>query len=237
VRHTKGKNLKRRLTNYENTMLPLCIDLSGKRIIVFGGGSVAERKISQILETGEDVKGGRVKVEVYSLDFTSRIEELCEKGTIQCFRCNLWDQNVEERIKGAFLIIICTNDDALNDCIFNEAAKFEVLINYSDKGNAFMSSVLNKGGILISISTGGKGPALARYLKEKIASLIGDKEEKMLYIQKQLREDLKEKIKDERRRKEILTCVLSDSDCWGVLDDPLEVAKERIFRIVEDKYV
>ncbi|MBE0515823.1 MAG: bifunctional precorrin-2 dehydrogenase/sirohydrochlorin ferrochelatase [Methanophagales archaeon] len=218
-------------------MLPLYIDLSDKRILVFGGGSVAERKICQILETGEDVKEGKVKVEVYSLDFTSRVEELCEKRTIQCFRGNLWDQNVEELLKGAFLILICTNDEALNDYIFNEAAKFEVLINYRDKGNAFMSSVLNKGGFLISISTGGKGPALARYLKEKIASLIGDKEEKMLYIQKQLREYLKERINDERRRKEILTCVLSDYDCWDVLDDPLEVAKERIFRIVEDKYV
>jgi precorrin-2 dehydrogenase/sirohydrochlorin ferrochelatase len=217
-------------------MLPLYIDVSGKRIIVFGGGSVAERKICQILETSIDRTEGNPKIEVYSLNFTPRIKELCEKKKIQCFQCDLWNQNVEELIKGAFLILICTSDESLNTHIFNEAARCDVLINYRGKGNAFMSSVVNKAGFLISISTTGKGPAMARYMKEKIASLIGDQEEKMLYIQKDLREYLQEKIDDERRRKEILNFVLSDSDCWSALDEPIEVAKRRIVRIVEARY-
>jgi precorrin-2 dehydrogenase/sirohydrochlorin ferrochelatase len=217
-------------------MLPLYIDVSGKRIIVFGGGSVAERKICQILETGIDRTEGNPEIEVYSLNFTPRIKELCEKKEIQCFQCDLWNQNVEELIKGAFLILICTSDESLNTHIFNEAARGDVLINYRGRGNAFMSSVVNKAGFLISISTTGKGPAMARYMKEKIASLIGDQEEKMLYIQKDLREYLQEKIDDERRRKEILNFVLSDSDCWSALDEPIEVAKRRIVRIVEARY-
>ncbi len=218
-------------------MLPLYLDISDKRIIVFGGGSVAERKICQILETSGDLKEGELNVAVYSRDFTSRIGELCEKGKIQCFSYNLWDQNLGDLIKGAFLILICTDDEALNNRIFNEAVKFDSLINYSDKGDAFMSSVIKRGGLLVSISTGGKGPAMARYMKEKISSLMGDKEEKMLYIQKHLREHLKEKISDGKKRRAILTSVLSDSDCWGALDEPVEVAKERIFKIVEDRYV
>jgi len=217
-------------------MLPLYVDLSDKRIIVFGGGDIAERKICQILETGGDMNGGAVNAEVYSLNFTPRIKELCEKSELRCFQCNLWDQNLEELIKDAFLIIICTSDEPLNNHIFNEAAKCDVLINYKDRGNAFMSSVVNKGGFLISISTGGKGPAMARYMKGKIASLIGEKEEKMLYIQTHLREYLKEKIKDEGQRKEILNYVLSDSDCWAALDEPVEVAQQRIVKIVEERY-
>ncbi|MHC1610977.1 MAG: precorrin-2 dehydrogenase/sirohydrochlorin ferrochelatase family protein [Candidatus Methanospirareceae archaeon] len=214
-------------------MLPLYLDLSDKRIIVFGGGEVAERKISQILETAEE-DDGEVDVEVYSLNFTPRIRELCEKNELRCFQCNLWDQNLEELIKEAFLIIICTSDEALNNHIFNEAARCDVLINYKDRGDAFMSSVLRKGGFLISISTGGKGPAMARYMKGKIASLIGEKEEKMLYIQRHLREYLK--IRDEWQRREILNYVLSDPDCWAALDEPLEVAQERIVKIVEERY-
>ena len=218
-------------------MLPIYLDVSDKRIIVFGGGSVAERKICQILETGGDTKEAELMVEVYSLDFTSRIEELCERGKIHCFRCNLWDENLEELVKGAFLIIICTDDEALNNRIFNEAAKFDVLINYRDMGNAFISSVIKQGGLFVSISTGGKGPAMARYMKEKIASLIGEKEEKMLYIQRHLRGHLKGKISDGKRRREILNSVLSDSECWGALEEPVEVAEERIFKIVEERYV
>jgi len=75
-------------------MLPLYVDLSDKRIIVFGGGDIAERKICQILETGGDMNGGAVNVEVYSLNFTPRIKELCEKSELRCFQCNLWDQNL-----------------------------------------------------------------------------------------------------------------------------------------------
>jgi len=219
-------------------MLPLYVNVSDKRIIVFGGGDVAERKIRQILETGTDSTEGypNLNIEVYSLNFTLRIKELCEKEEFRCFQCDLWDQNLEELVKDAFLILICTSDDPLNDSIFNEAAKCNVLINYKDKGNAFMSSVVNKGGFLISISTGGKGPAMARYMKGKIASLIGEKEEKMLYIQTHLREYLKEKIKDEGQRKEILNYVLSNSDCWAALDEPVEVAQQRIVKIVEERY-
>jgi precorrin-2 dehydrogenase/sirohydrochlorin ferrochelatase len=218
-------------------MLPLYVNVSDKRIIVFGGGDVAERKICQILELVGDIKGRDANVEVYSLNFTPRIEELWEMKKIQCFRCDLWDKNLEELIKGAFLILICTSDELLNSHILNAAEKNEVLINYRDKGNAFMSSIVNKAGFLISISTRGKGPAMARYLKERITSLIGDKEEKMLYIQNNLRGILKEKIADEGKRKEILNSVLSDSDCWSALDAPIEVAERRIWRIVETKYV
>jgi precorrin-2 dehydrogenase/sirohydrochlorin ferrochelatase len=219
-------------------MLPLHVSVSGKRFVVFGGGSVAERKIRQILEIGTDGTGGQPTIDVYSLDFTPRIAKLCEQKALRCFHCDLWDTNVEALVKDAFLILICTSDATLNEHLFTEAAKHDdVLINYKEKGNTFMSSVVNRGGFIISISTGGKGPAMARYMKGKIASLIGEKEEKMLYIQKRLREYLKEKFKDEGQRKEILNYVLSDSDCWAALDEPVEVARERIVKIVEERYV
>jgi len=85
-------------------MLPLYVDLSGKRIVVFGGGTIAERKLRQILET--NVESGEITVEVYSRDFTHWIEEMREKGEIQCFRCDLRTQNLEDLVKGAFLTLV-----------------------------------------------------------------------------------------------------------------------------------
>jgi len=215
-------------------MLPLYVDVSGKRIVVFGGGEVAERKIRQILETSGEGKGR--DVEVYSLDFTPWIKEKWEKKVIQCFQRDLWDQNLGELMEGAFLILVCTDDETLNERIMKEAANSDALINYRDKGDAFMSSVVNKGGFLISISTGGKGPAMARYMKGKISPLLGDKEEKMLLIQSNLRRYLKEDIKEEPRRRQILNRVLNDPECWAALDAPVEVAEKIIFKLVGDKY-
>jgi precorrin-2 dehydrogenase/sirohydrochlorin ferrochelatase len=215
-------------------MLPLYVDVSGKRIVVFGGGIVAERKIRQILETGS--ADGEANIEVHSLDFIPQIEVMTKQGVIQCFKSDLWEQDIGEILKGAFLILICTDDRTLNDRILKEAAKFDLLINYSDEGNAFMSSVINRGGFLISISTGGKGPAMARYIKKKISALIGEKEEKMLQIQSSLRQYLKQRIKDEERRRAILSSVLDDPECWSALDAPVDIAEKVIFRIVGDRY-
>lgn len=234
--YAKTENFKIEESNYllkeKDTMLPLYVNVSGKRIVVFGGGGVAERKICQIL----DMDGAGGAVEVYSQDFTPRIEELREEGEIECFRCDLWDHNLEELIKGAFLILICTDDETLNTRILKEAAKFDVLVNYRDEGDAFMSAVVNKGGFRIAVSTAGKGPAMARYMRIKISALIGDKEEKMLLIQSHLRGYLKERFKEEKRRSEILNGVLSDPECWAALDAPVEVAEELIVKIVGDRY-
>jgi precorrin-2 dehydrogenase/sirohydrochlorin ferrochelatase len=219
-------------------MLPLYIAVSGKRIVVFGGGSVAERKIRQILETCTDSTEGNANIEVYSLAFTPWIAEQCKEQTLHCFHGDLRDQNrdMAKLLKDAFLILICTSDVTLNERLFTEAVKTDALINYKDKGNVFMSSVVKKGGMLISISTDGKGPAMARYMREKITALVGEQEGKMLVIQNYLRSYLKEKITDERKRRAILNYVLRDFDCWTALDEPVEVARERIVKIVEERY-
>ena len=100
-------------------MLPPYVDLTDKRIVVFGGGVVAERKIRQIFETD----GTEGQVEVYSRDFRPWIVEQKEQGEIQCFRLDLWDQSIETILKGAFLILICTDDKTLNKRILKEAEK------------------------------------------------------------------------------------------------------------------
>lgn len=215
-------------------MLPLYVDVSDKRIVVFGGGVVAERKIRQILDT--DSTGGKTNIEVYSLEFIEQIEAMKKQGLIRCFKLDLWELNIAEILKGAFLILICTDDLPLNDRILKEAAKFELLINYSNCGDAFMSSVINKGGFLISVSTAGKGPAMARYMKKQIAALIGEKEAKMLQIQSRLRRYLKQEINDEERRRMILNSVLDDPECWSALDAQIDIAEKYILMIVRDKY-
>jgi precorrin-2 dehydrogenase/sirohydrochlorin ferrochelatase len=215
-------------------MLPLYVDVSDKRIVVFGGGIVAERKIRQILDTNSI--DGKTNIEVHSLDFIPQIEAMTKQGVIRCFKSDLWELNIGEIVKGAFLILICTDDRPLNDRILKEAAKFELLINYSNYGDAFMSSVINKGGFIISVSTAGKGPAMARYMKKKIAALVGEKEAKMLQIQSRLRRYLKQRIKDEKRRRKILNSVLDDPECWSALDAPIDIAEKVIFRIVGDRY-
>jgi siroheme synthase (precorrin-2 oxidase/ferrochelatase) len=71
---------------------------------------------------------------------------------------------------------------------------------------------------------------------DKISALLSDEVEKMLYIQNYLREQFKEKLSDSKRRRAILTDVLNDPDCWAALAEPPDVAKERILKIIEERY-
>ena len=55
---------------------PLFVDVSAKKIVVFGGGAVAERKVSRLLDASAK------EVEVYSLDFVKELEERCRRGEV-----------------------------------------------------------------------------------------------------------------------------------------------------------
>lgn len=215
-------------------MLPLYVNVSDKKIVVFGGGTVAERKIRQIMDTrGTE---GKPDLEVYSLEFTPWIEEQHENGELKCIPCDLWRADLGEHLKTAFFVLVCTNDEHLNTRILRDAAEFDVLVNYRYEGDVFMSSVINKCGFLISISTDGKGPAMAKYMREKISQFLDAKEEKMLLIQSRLRDYLKEIEIEETKRHEILNSVLHDPECWAALDAPLEIAEKVIRGIIGDKY-
>ncbi|MCU4139902.1 MAG: Siroheme synthase [Methanophagales archaeon] len=212
-------------------MFPLFVDVSAKRIVVFGGGAVAERKVSRLLDAGAK------EVEVYSLDFVKELEERCRRGEVKCRRCDLWSQSIEEIVEGAFLVLICTDDDALNEFIFEcvSAKAPNTLVNYAQKGDVFFPAIVRKGDFTIAISTDGKSPAMARFVKQKVLNALCGEDENMLLLLSWLRGHLKEAVSDEKRRREILNAVLSSVVCWEfVRTEPFEDAKRRISAFVED---
>ena len=208
-------------------MFPMFVDISAKRVVVFGGGNVAERKVRQILESGCR------NIEVYSLDFADELKKRYRNGEIECIKCDLWHADIDKIVEGAFIVIICTDDDALNERIYEIARFSSSLVNYGDKGDMFMSSVIRKDGFIIAISTSGSSPAMARRMKRRIASVICDDDAKMLRIQTWLRAHLRNFVHDPNQRREILNNVLNSSECWEALDDDIESAKARIANFVD----
>jgi precorrin-2 dehydrogenase/sirohydrochlorin ferrochelatase len=144
---------------------PILLDLDGKLCVVVGGGRVAERKVRSLLQAGAVVR-------VISLHLTFALERLKEKGEITHSRRSFRSGDLH----GAFLAIAATNDRVVNDRVFDLAVHQRIPVNVVDDpahSSFIVPSLVQRGDLLIAISTSGQSPALARALRQKLQKEIG----------------------------------------------------------------
>ncbi|MEM7828717.1 MAG: bifunctional precorrin-2 dehydrogenase/sirohydrochlorin ferrochelatase [Candidatus Aenigmatarchaeota archaeon] len=145
---------------------PINLNIKGKKCLVIGGGGVAERKVEVLLKCG-------ALVTVISPTITERIRELVEDGKIE-YICRSYRRG---DLNGYFLAISATDSSEVNDQVWKEAEEIGLLLNVVDnpeKCHFTVPSVIQRGDLLITISTSGKSPALSRKLREDLERIIGD---------------------------------------------------------------
>ncbi len=184
-------------------MFPVLLDLKGKRAVVFGGGKTANRRVMKLLKAG-------AKVTVVSRDFTPGIER--RKGK------NL--KLVKREIKGgrsfiekSDIVLIATDDSALNDQLEKEARTLKKMVNRADKTSDFIiPATLETGDVTVSISTGGKSPAVAKNIKKRIKKVLSKDDLYLIEIEEFAREKLKKTVKNQSKREKFLRELINRSD-------------------------
>ena len=141
---------------------PIFLKLSGRRCVIFGGGPVAEGKLSKLLDTG-------AQVAIVSPRVTPLIKALAHAGSLE------WTPREYQPgdLEGAYLGIAATDDRLVNQEIAREAERLDVVLNVVDDPDlcAFIApSVVERGPVTIAISTGGASPALARKIREALSN-------------------------------------------------------------------
>ena len=141
---------------------PVYLDLTDKRCLVVGGGTIAEEKIDKL-------KGFGARISVISPVLTPSLAESVERGELE------WHPREYQPgdLQGMFLGIAATDRREVNECIFREATELGVLLNVVDKPDqcSFIApSVVKRGEVTLAISTGGASPALARKLREELTA-------------------------------------------------------------------
>lgn len=198
--------------------LPLMIDLNDKKIVIFGGGDVGERKAAFFCENS--------KVTVISREFNAGLEKLHSAGKIKIIKVN----NIDEKditlfLKNAFIVIPALNDTALNEKVADIARNKGTLVNRVDEiGDIIIPSVIRRDEILLSISTGGQSPALSKYMRQKLEEVITPEFAQMSRLQNEIREKLKSTEHGQKKRKEILWRIINDSDVWKGFEESYEKA-------------
>jgi len=193
-------------------LLPLFLDLGQKLIVIFGGGSVGERKARLFLDYG--------RVRVVSKDFTSGLLEM--KNDLELVATDL-SRGFEKYLAGAFIAIPATNDSELNRKIEREASKQGVLVNKVDGvGDVVVPSIIRKGSIAIAITT--EIPALTKYLRLRLEEDLTCNYEEMAKLLAEIRPELKRLIPHQKDRARIIWKILEDEEVWRLLEVSYEKA-------------
>lgn len=144
---------------------PVCLDIKGRTCLVVGGGQVGTRKVNTLLACG-------ARVTVVSPMATQTLADLADKGHI------VWKQRAYRSSdqQGAFLVIGATDEESLNHAIHKDAEQAGRLCNIADQPercNFVLPAIVRQGDLMIAISTAGKSPAFAKFMRRTLQAQFG----------------------------------------------------------------
>ena len=135
---------------------PVNLNLTGRPVLVVGGGRIAYRKVQQLLAAGGEVT-------VLSPDFVDEFHALpvalltreYASGDVANFR----------------LVITATGNMVVDQQIYDECEVRGIWVNSADDPDrcAFtLPATLRRGSLMVTVSTGGASPALASWLRSHL---------------------------------------------------------------------
>jgi uroporphyrin-III C-methyltransferase/precorrin-2 dehydrogenase/sirohydrochlorin ferrochelatase len=143
----------------EPALFPVFLRLEGRRVLVVGGGRVAEAKLPGLL-------AGGARVTVVAPEVREGISSAPVVTHLRAFQ--------PEDVNGAWLVVAAA-PARVNREVLAAAEACGVFVNAVDDpahGSVYTGGILRRGGVTIAISTGGRAPALAGLLREALEAVI-----------------------------------------------------------------
>jgi len=154
-------------------MLPLFLNVAGRRVVLVGGGPVAAAKLRQLLAAGASVHLVAPEISPDLDDVASRSqgrEGGSESPGPQLIRRAFLPSDLDE----AWLVVAAATPE-VNREVAAAAEARRVFVNAVDdpaNATAFLSGVVRRDGVTIAISTQGDAPALTALLREALDRLL-----------------------------------------------------------------
>ncbi len=142
------------------SMLPIFVNLEGRRGLLVGAGSVALEKIGSLLKTG-------VMLTVVAPDARPEIQQLAVEGKLRWIERRF----VPSDLDGNLLVVTVTDSAQVNSAVYEAAVERNIICNSVDdipNCDFYFGSVVSRGSLQIAISTAGESPAVAQRLRREI---------------------------------------------------------------------
>lgn len=187
---------------------PVYLNLKGRSCFVLGGCAMAEEKARSLV-------AAEAKVTVIAPEVTPGLGELTLRGRID------WIDRRYRRgdLRPAFLVIVVSQPAAVTEGVWEETRGRNVLVNTLDDVphcDFIAPAIVRRGDLAVAISTGGKAPALAVRLRQRLEAELGEEHARFLEIAGDLRVPLARRWPDFETRR-TLWYRLVDSDVLHLL--------------------
>ncbi len=140
---------------------PVMLELSGRRVVVIGDDAVRDGKVDALIAGGAD----------------------------DILVLSTWEPS---DLDGAFLCVAASRDPAERDAIAREARARGVLVNVMDdipNCDWAAPAVVRRGELVMTVSTGGASPALAKKLRKELEARFGEEWSEVLRVLRAVREE------------------------------------------------
>jgi precorrin-2 dehydrogenase/sirohydrochlorin ferrochelatase len=181
---------------------PIFLELSGRRVIVIGGGAVAVRKAQTLLAAG-----ARLVVIAERID--KMMTALCKSKNVELIKSKYSKNYLAE----AVLAIAATNNLQLNRRIYKDCQELEVLCNVVDQPELcdfFVPAVVKRGDLQIAVSTEGHYPAYAGHIRKKLEEIFSEKHGQFLTELEKFRKRILKDVPEPAERKALLGRLADD---------------------------
>ncbi len=138
--------------------------LRGAKIVVAGGGRVAQRKVAGLLAVEANVC-------VVSPALTPTLREWNERGQVAWIARPYMSGD----LAGAYLAFAATDQRVVNAQVAEEAARLGILCNVADapeEGSFHVPAMHRQNGVTVAVGSGGVDPARSKQIRDRVARLL-----------------------------------------------------------------
>lgn len=162
---------------------PIALILEGKRVLLVGGGEIAESKLDALLHSGANVV-------VVSPEARPRFVELARTGELTLYLRPYQSLDLD----GAFVVIAATDDRPTNARVVTEARAKGILTQAVDDipyCDFFAVAIVRRGELQLGISTNARSPAFARWMREHLDAELPAEYGDLLAVLGEVRDTIK----------------------------------------------
>jgi len=170
--------------------LPIFLNVKGKHCLVVGGGEVAKRKATVLLEAGATVRVVAPQIE----------SGLAGQQNVEAITAHFASHHLDD----VALVIAATNDRGVNLKISELARARNIPVNVVDDPELcsfIMPAILDRSPLMIAFSSGGASPVLTRMLRGKLEAIIPHNYGRLAAFAKQFRERVKARVTNPAKRR------------------------------------
>jgi precorrin-2 dehydrogenase/sirohydrochlorin ferrochelatase len=207
---------------------PINLDIQNRNCLVVGGGSVGTRKVMTLLKCG-------AKVTVVSPVISENLKGL-QKYTSLTLKARPYRT---ADLEGMFLVIGATDNEPLNRQISSDAESRNTLCNIADRPavcNFILPSIVQRDDLVITISTSGKSPALAKKLRKTLESQFGEEYRDLLQLLGAIRKKLLSQAHEPEVHKPLFEQLINSELIAMIQEDKIKDIDALLFKILGDGF-